>query len=83
MECTLELKELTKRVETNLNNMNSLITETVGQNIGVWDGESANQFRSSWTNIENEIPSYVEIFQNQISNIQIMLEKINQNDTQT
>ena len=50
-----ELKEVTERVEKNLTNMDSLITETVGQNIGVWDGESANQFRASWNNISNEI----------------------------
>ena len=75
-----ELKELTERVEKNLLNMNELITETVDQGIGIWDGESANQFRTSWSNVENEIPSYVDVFQKQINNIHLMIEKTKQND---
>ena len=75
-----ELKELTERVEKNLLNMNELITETVDQGIGIWDGESANQFRTSWSNVENELPSYVDVFQKQINNIHLMIEKTKQND---
>ncbi len=78
-----ELKQLTDRVEKNLINMNSLITETVGQNVGVWDGESANQFRSDWNKIENEIPSYLKIFQKQVINIEGMLEKTQQENNQS
>ena len=69
-----ELTELTERVEKNLMNMNSIITETVGENVGVWDGESATQFRASWANIENEIPSYIKIFRDQVNNLQTVLD---------
>ena len=77
-----ELKEATERVEKNLINMDSLITETVGQNVGVWDGESANQFRASWSNMTTEIPSYIDIFQKQVNNIQLLLEKTQKVDSE-
>lgn len=67
-----KLKELTERMESSLNNIDTLITETVGQNIGVWDGNSATEFRTSWNTLSNDIPSYIEILQTQINNIEIM-----------
>lgn len=69
-----ELKQLAERVDKNLWNMDNLISDTVGQNIGVWDGESAQDFLKEWKKISSEFPSYVDDFKKQIHNIEIFLE---------
>ena len=71
-----KMKEVSERIEKSLSNIDKLITETVGQNVGVWDGDSANEFRTSWSNLSNEIPNYIEILQKQINNVDIMKKNI-------
>ena len=68
-----KIKEVSERMKNSLNNINSLITETVGQNVGVWDGESASDFRTSWDQLSNDIPSYIKILQTQINNLEIVI----------
>lgn len=77
-----ELKELTERVEKNFINMNSLIESTVNQNIGVWDGESAHQFKAKWDILANDFPNSVEVLQKQVKNMEIITKKMQETDTE-
>ena len=70
------LEQLTERVSTNLNNMNVVIEETVATGKGIWDGESANQFKASWSSLNEDIPSFIEVFEKQTSNLNIFINKI-------
>lgn len=77
-----ELKELTSRVEKNFVNIDSLIMSTVEQNVGVWDGESAHQFKAKWSNLASEFPNLVDIFQKQVNNIELMIKKVEEVDAE-
>ena len=70
------LEELTERVSTNLNNMNTAIEETVATGKGIWDGESANQFKASWSSVNEEIPSFIEVFEKQANNLNSFINKM-------
>ena len=70
-----ELKNLIEKVDKNFSNMNSLIDETIATGAGIWDGEQANQFKSSWNELVFELPLFVDMMNKQVNNIDIILKK--------
>ena len=74
----IEIKNLTDKVATNFDNFNTMIEEMVDTGIGVWDGESAHNYKISWQNFSQKIPTFVTAFETQINNLQVLLEKNNE-----
>ncbi len=68
-------------IKTNLNAMDLLIQETVGNGGTAWSGESASAFRSSWEGLADELPDFVTTVQNQARNVDSMLVKTRDTDT--
>ncbi len=68
-------------IKTNLNAMDLLIQETVGNGGTAWSGESASAFRSSWEGLAAELPDFVTTVQNQARNVDSMLVKTRDTDT--
>ena len=67
--------------KTNLEAMDNLIQDSVGNGGKAWSGESAAAFRASWDNLAAELPDFITTVQNQALNIESMLEKTQQTDT--
>ena len=69
------IKTMTEKLTHSINNINRLIIENVNSGVGVWDSESAEYFRTRWDNLMEEVPTVIEIFKSQESN----LDKVVQN----
>ena len=67
--------------KSNLNAMDSLIQQAVGNGGSAWSGESAVAFRSSWENLASELPDFITTVENQARNIDNMLIKTQETDT--
>lgn len=67
--------------KTNLEAMDNLIQDSVGNGGKAWSGESAAAFRASWDNLAADLPDFITTVQNQARNIENMLEKTHESDT--
>ena len=67
--------------KTNLEAMDKLIQEAVGNGGKAWSGESAAAFRASWDNLAADLPAFITTVQNQARNIDSMLVKTQETDT--
>ena len=67
--------------KTNLEAMDRLIQESVGNGGKAWSGESASAFRASWDNLAADLPTFITTVQNQARNIDSMLVKTQATDT--
>ena len=72
----VEINQLTEQTKTSLNNMDSLIKENKNTNKGIWDGESAEEYLKEWNKLAEEIPSIIEIFEQQATNLNTLLTEI-------
>ena len=66
--------------QTNLNAIERLIKDSVGEGGAAWSGESASQFRSSWDELAAEIPGFIDKVKAQAANVELMLEKTKATD---
>ena len=67
--------------KTNLEGMDSLIQDAVGNGGRAWSGESAAAFRTSWDNLAASLPEFITTVQNQAHNVDSMLVKTQATDT--
>lgn len=75
------LYEYAETVRTKLTEMNDMIDSSVNTGAGIWDGESASKFRTSWKTLADDIPTYIETFNKQVSNLSTMIEETHKADT--
>ena len=59
--------------ESALSAMNTEITTAVGPSGTAWQGDSANQFLTSWNELAAAIPSFVQSVNTQATNIETAL----------
>ncbi len=69
------LESLANQVEKALNGISQLIDSSVNTNAGIFDGRAAAEFMSKWTELDNELPEFIENFKKQSKNVQTILEK--------
>ena len=67
--------------KTNLEAMDNLIQDAVGNGGKAWSGESAAAFRASWDNLAADLPEFITTVQNQARNVDSMLVKTQESDT--
>ena len=67
------LKQLTEKIDHNLNNVNSLVKDTINSGIGVWDSELAGQYRARWETLMEEFPDIISTFQQQALNLEMFV----------
>ncbi len=70
-----------EETKNNLNSMDALIQDSVGNGGRAWSGESASAFRASWDNLASELPDFITTVENQARNIDSMLVKTQATDT--
>ena len=75
-----QLKKATEQVENSLDTINNEIVEAVGIEGRAWTGEAAISFRNSWDELATNIKEYKVVLNNQISNIQLAMDKMNQTE---
>ena len=61
------------RCTSSLQKMDSLVRENINSGKGIWDGESASQYKNDWENISEEIPKIIELITTQASNLETLL----------
>ena len=66
--------------KTNLDAIDRLIKDSVGEGGGAWSGESASQFRASWDELAAELPGFIANVQTQATNLETMLTKTKASD---
>ncbi len=69
------LDVLATQVETALKGISSLINSTVNTNSGVFDGRAAAEFMTKWSELDEELPTFIENFKKQTKNVQTILDK--------
>ena len=67
--------------KTNLEAIDNLIQDSVGNGGKAWSGESATAFRASWDNLAADLPDFITTVQNQARNVESMLGKTQETDT--
>lgn len=67
------LVSLTDNVNSSLNDISALISETVNTGRGVWDGNAAAQFLTKWKELDAELPDFIASFKKQAENVQTVL----------
>ena len=75
-----QLYDQVEQVKTNLTKMNDYINENVNSGAGVWDGESASNFRTKWDALNDEIPEYISYFNRQVTNLAAMINETHKAD---
>ena len=75
-----QLYEYAETVRTNLTTMNDYINENVNSGAGVWDGESASNFRTKWDALNDEIPLFISYFNKQVTNLATMINETHKAD---
>ena len=78
-----QLYEYAQTVKAQLTTMNDYINESVNTGAGVWDGESAGQFRTKWDALNDEIPTYIDYFNKQVANLGYMINETHKADEAT
>ena len=63
-------------VKKNLEGMNSLIEEAVGDHGSAWRGEAATSFRKSWDVLADDIPSFIDTVKIQATNLETLLQEL-------
>ncbi len=66
----------TEGVRTSLNQMNLLFQDAIGDNGYAWSGEEALRFKAAWNGLVDDIPEYINIVENQATNIELALSKV-------
>ena len=67
-------------VRSNLEGIDKLIKDSVGDGGGAWSGDSASQFRTSWDELAAELPGFIANVETQASNVQMFLAKTKESD---
>ena len=70
-----EIDLLMQKARTSLINMDRLIEETIDSKKGIWDGDEAHSFKKEYHNLSCEVPTVLDAFQKQTSNIKTLIEK--------
>ena len=90
LENILNFEEISERLNTiqtacedtksSLNAMDNEIKNSVGADGAAWSGNAAEQFRTSWDELAEELPTFITYVNNQAKNIEMMLSKTKVND---
>lgn len=67
--------------EKNLKAIDKLMDESVGDGGYVWSGEAADSFKSSWGELAQELPKFIQNVRTQADNIRSAKEITESNDT--
>lgn len=69
------IETTSEQVKTALTNINNLINDTINSGVGIWDGASAETFKSKWNELAADIPTFITTFEKQGNNVRTLLEK--------
>ena len=72
----LNLKELTDKINKNLNDVNNLIKEHINTGSGIWDSEMAKLYRERWDALMENMPDIIKTFQQQETNLSTFIENM-------
>lgn len=70
-----EINQLSDQVSASLNGINDLIDQTVNSGAGIWDGESATQFKTGWVELADDFNTFITAFKKQAMNVSSLLSK--------
>ena len=79
-EILADIKTSSEETRTSLQDIDKEIKESVGTNGTAWDGVAATEFRQSWDELAEELPTFITYVNNQAKNIEMMLTKTKVND---
>lgn len=69
-----------EETQTSLKAIDTEIKQSVGADGAAWSGNSANEFRTSWDNLADELPTFINYVNTQAKNIEMMLTKTQATD---
>ncbi len=79
-EILADIKTSSEETRTSLQDIDKEIKESVGTNGTAWDGVAATEFRQSWDELAEKIPSFITTVENQVRNISTVIEKMSATD---
>ena len=72
----LNLKELTVKINKNLNDVNILVKDNINTGSGVWDSDMAKLYRERWDALMEDVPDIIKTFQQQSTNLSNFIENM-------
>ena len=69
----VNLKNISEAVKNSLTSMNALVEENINTGAGVWDGTSAETFKTKWNVLKDEIPTFIDDFNKQAENLEMFI----------
>ena len=69
-----------EETQASLKAIDTEIKQSVGADGAAWAGNSANEFRASWDDLADELPTFISYVNTQAKNIEMMLTKTEATD---
>lgn len=74
------IKVLSDTVRSNLQGIDNLITDNVATGQGIWDGASATNYKEKWSILSEKVPTYINMFEEQATNLENYLKIISKTE---